>query len=122
MLLAFAFGFMVQDDCKDDKESDEKIDLLGCYGYTLEGFFSGSEHTSDLLDVVFGFVAIIVLLNVVIAVVSDAWDSAANEAINLFWKFRLEFLCESRFYAYLDKKMCHGGRVERFSAYVDQIR
>jgi hypothetical protein len=59
----------------------EACDTLGtCFQFTLQGFFSGPEETSNLLDMAFGIVVIIVLLNVVIAVVGDAWDSATDRA------------------------------------------
>lgn len=61
------------------------------------------------------------LLNVVIAIVSEAWESAADRALNLFWKFRLEFLTEARFFAHMDRKFCRGGIVEKFGDKVDGI-
>ena len=61
------------------------------------------------------------LLNVVIAIVSEAWESAADRALNLFWKFRLEFLTEARFFAHMDRKFCRGGIVEKFGDIVDGI-
>ena len=68
LLLAFAYGFYVQGN-----ESCETI--TKCYGYVLAGFFNGSDDdTDDLLDIMFGVIAIVVLLNVVIAIVSEAWD------------------------------------------------
>jgi hypothetical protein len=44
LLLAFAYGFYIQDDI------DECDNITNCYAWTLNGFFSGSEGTSDLLD------------------------------------------------------------------------
>ena len=64
----------------------------------------------------------IVLLNVVIAIVSEAWDTAQVRALNLFWKFRLEFLSEARFFAYLDKRLCHGGCFEKLGERIDGLR
>lgn len=61
------------------------------------------------------------LLNVVIAIVSEAWESAADRALNLFWKFRLEFLTEARFFAHMDRKFCRGGIIEKFGDLVDGI-
>lgn len=52
LLLAFAYGFYIQDDI------DECDNITNCYAWTLNGFFSGSEGTSDLLDVLFGVIAI----------------------------------------------------------------
>jgi len=115
LLLAFAYAFLIQGNpaCPN---------LLDCYAWTLQGFFSGSDDTDDILDVLFGVVAIVVLLNVVIAIVSEAWDSAATRAINLFWKFRLDFLAEARFFAYMDKRLCRGGIVEGMGDYIDTLK
>ena len=115
MLLAFAYGFMIQDDICNQN-------LWECYTFTLQGFFSGFDDTDDILDVLFGFIAIIVLLNVVIAIVSDTWQSADQKAISLFWKFRLEFLGEARFFAYLDKRMCRGGKIDQLGTFFDKMR
>ena len=42
MLLAFAYGFMIQGNelCPN---------LLDCYAFTLQGFFSGFDDTNDIL-------------------------------------------------------------------------
>jgi hypothetical protein len=98
LLLAFAYGFFIQGDI------DACPNITECYAWTLGGFFSGSEETNTVLDVLFGVIAIVVLLNVVIAIVSEAWETAQERALNLFWKFRLEFLSEARFFAYLEKR------------------
>jgi len=42
----------------------------------------------------FGYFVIIVLLNVVIAIVVEAWQTATDRATTLFWKFRLEKVIE----------------------------
>jgi hypothetical protein len=98
LLLAFAYGFFIQGD------NDACPNITECYAWTLGGFFSGSDETNTVLDVLFGVIAIVVLLNVVIAIVSEAWETAQERALNLFWKFRLEFLSEARFFAYLEKR------------------
>ena len=115
LLLTFAYGFFIQGN-------ERCPNLLSCYGWTLQGFFSGSDDTDDALDVFFGFIAIVVLLNVVIAIVSESWENAADRAIGLFWRFRLEFLCEARFFAYVDKKLFQGGPLERLGEYADGFR
>jgi hypothetical protein len=112
----FAFGFRMRGDV------DECSDLGECYTWVLQGFFSGADNTESILDIMFGIIAIVVLLNVVIAIVSEAWGSAAKKSTHLFWKFRLEFLSEARFFAYLDKRICKGGLVEKAGDYVDEIR
>ena len=115
MLLAFAYGFFIQG-------AGECSNLVECYVFTLQGFFSGFDDTDDILDILFGLIAIVVLLNVVIAIVSEAWDEAKDKAITLFWKFRLEFLCEARFYAYMDKKLCHNGILDKWGDQFDNLK
>ena len=44
----------------------------------------------------FGVVVVIVLLNVVIAIVSDAWANSQEKATAYFWRGRLCFLSETR--------------------------
>jgi len=67
-----------------------------CFYYTLQGFFSGSDATNDPYDIMFGVVVVIVLLNVVIAIVSDAWANSQEKATAYFWRGRLCFLSETR--------------------------
>ena len=131
----FAFGFRMKG--RDNEECPENYgvttsfnepgcecleDIGTCYKWVLQGFFSGSEDTSDPLDIMFGVIAIVVLLNVVIAIVSEAWGSAAKKSIHLFWKFRLEFLSEARYFAYLDKRLCKGGLVDKVGDCIDEVR
>ena len=116
LLLTFAYGFFIQGN--EPKCSD----ILNCYVWTLNAFFSGSEETDDWLDIAFGFIAIVVLLNVVIAIVSESWSSVEHRAIQIFWRFRLEFLCQSRFFATVSKKLYEGGSLERLGGYIDSFR
>ena len=53
LLLAFAYGFFIQGT------NDACVDLTACYAWTLQGFFSGSDDTDDILDVLFGIIAIV---------------------------------------------------------------
>jgi len=45
--------------------------LTHCYLDVMQSFFAGAEGTKDLLDVLFGIVVIVVLLNVLIAIVEQ---------------------------------------------------
>ena len=74
LLLAFTYGFRVQGQ-------EECPNLRECYHWTLQGFFSGADETNDILDILFGVVAIVVLLNVVIAIVSEAWDVSSEKKL-----------------------------------------
>ena len=74
LLLAFTFGFRMSEGSDADCDT-----LLKCYFWTLQSFFSGSEETSGLLDVLFGIIAIVVLLNVLIAIVSEGEMTRLNQ-------------------------------------------
>ncbi len=41
--------------------------------------------------------------------------------MGLFWKFRLQFLSEARFFAVVDKKLFRGGLLDRLGGYIDRI-
>ena len=126
LLLAFAYGFRVFFNHKDcDIEECENMceeSLIRCYYWVLGGFFSGAEATnSDALDILFGVTAIVILLNVVIAIVSDAWELSSGQSQSLFWKFRLEFLSESRLFTYVDKVIFRGTHLDGLSQVVDRM-
>jgi len=114
LLLAFAYAFRVwgQADCHS---------LGRCYYAVLQGFFSGTDETSNAIDVLFGFVAIIILLNVVIAIVDEAWGSAAEHATQLYWDFRLDFLSGVRYFSVLTEKVCPGGLLDTLGTLIDKM-
>ena len=73
--------------------------LTACYYSVMQAFFAGAEGVEDYLDVLYGIIIIVVLLNVVIAIVEQAWSNAADVTMRLFWTYRLEFLAENRIFA-----------------------
>lgn len=94
VLLAFAFGFRMSGTRGDS------CDTLGnCFYFVMQSFFAGADDTTDYLDILYGILVIVVLLNVVIAIVEQAWEEAAKETGRLFWTYRLEFLTENRAFA-----------------------
>ena len=114
LLLAFTYSYRMR--------GTEACDTLGtCFQFTLQGFFSGSDETSNLLDMTFGIVVSIVLLNVVIAVVGDAWDSATERASELYWSYRVSYLIESRIFAVLQRKITNIWGLTNFSDWIDGI-
>lgn len=129
LLLAFAYGFRVSHNdagclanCEEDACDMCQASLGQWYYWVLGGFFSGADSTdSPTLDLLFGVTAIIILLNVVIAIVSDAWEVSSLQSQALFWKFRLEFLSESRLFTYMEKRTCKGSHFARLSQFIDQI-
>ena len=42
------------------------------------------------LDILFGLLIVIILLNVVVAIVGEAWDDAATQSLMFFWKYRVD--------------------------------
>jgi len=73
----------------------EPFTILEWFQMVLQGFFSGPSEVSSPLDIVFGVLAVIVLLNVVIAIVSGAWDRTSADVATVFWEFRLHFLADT---------------------------
>jgi len=71
--------------------------LLTCTQTMLSNIFNFVPVDVDILDFLFCLVIIIVLLNVVIAIVSEAWTKAALRSTELFWKYRLEKVGEFQF-------------------------
>lgn len=66
VLLAFAYSFRMSGTREEACDS-----LSGCYYTVMQAFFAGADATEDYLDVLFGIIVIIVLLNVVIAIVEQ---------------------------------------------------
>lgn len=127
LLLAAACGFMIEGRAVQVDEQGFRIDtLLDAYLYTLEGFFSGIA-VRNINDIAFGIAAVIILLNVVIAIVSNAWEDAVSNAGPVFWEFRLTFLShQQRIFT-----CCHCTRVfppwltsllERLNLWIDDRR
>jgi hypothetical protein len=103
IILAFTYGFRVMGD-------RDGCDGLGnCYYAVMGAFFSGADGVADTLDILFGVLVIVILLNVLIAVVEQAWGKATDKTFSLFWMYRLEFLVESRFFDYVEKKLIDEG-------------
>lgn len=118
IILAFTYGFRVMGD-------RDGCDGLGqCYYVVMGAFFSGADGVTDTLDILFGILVIVILLNVLIAVVEQAWGKATDETLNLFWMYRLEFLVESRFFDYVEKKLIDEGPfsfVRRIEKWIDHV-
>jgi len=75
-----------------------KCDSLSkCSHEIVGGIFEYNPGEFGLLEGLFAFTIIIILLNVVIAIVGEAWESAESESNRLFWKYRLEKIFELRY-------------------------
>jgi len=83
-LLAFAYAYWIQGDSNCPS-------LESCVKWTVSGLLSFSRKRDlNVIDLCFGFVIVIVLLNVLIAIVSEAWADSANASNQMFWAYRLE--------------------------------
>ena len=91
-----------------------------CLYHSFNGFFNGIDVEAPV-DVIFGIVVIIVLLNVVIAIVSDSWKAAVQETEVKYWSFRLSFISEMRIFAMIEKKFFRGSFLDKFAEFIDQI-
>jgi hypothetical protein len=78
----------------DRYEEDDYSTLLLSFLTTFSSFVGEPAKAQNWLDILFGIVIVIVLLNVVIAIVSREWDDATREATKIFWQYRLDFLQE----------------------------
>lgn len=66
-----------------------------CLYAVLNSFFkAGSEDLTQVLDMLFGFIVILILLTIVIAIVSDAWNSVESKAALYYWDSRISFLAD----------------------------
>ena len=99
-LMLFMFGFMyfaMYSGTNNPDLEDFHFDSLGKSTLEVFGFFySGPEITWEFwpLDIAFGAIMVVVLLNVVIAIVSSAWEDATSEGSRLFYTYRVDYYFE----------------------------
>jgi hypothetical protein len=67
-------GVQCTPNCTCDATVQNNFCTYGAAFFNVFGFLAGGpDDTSDFLDVICGMVVVIVFLNVVIAIVSNAW-------------------------------------------------
>jgi hypothetical protein len=109
-LVMIMFGhalFMVMglgDHGYEANENDGENQKFATIGGTMGSLYSmmlGNYDPEDFVDyyqywisVVFMFMIVIVMLNVLIAIVSDSYDAAMVKSTELFWRARLELVAE----------------------------
>jgi hypothetical protein len=93
ILLAFAYAYFVQ-GYKDSHENDDYDSFGGSFLTVFGAFVSGPERPETLVDILFAILSVVILLNVVIAIVSNAWDDSTEATTNRFWEYRLNFIEE----------------------------
>ena len=101
-LFAFSFVYYIREKDSDPIYDPSPHDSPNPYATLGESFktvftlFAPGplESNDNFMDFVFGISIVIVLLNVVIAVVSEAWEAASEEANAAFWNYRLDLILE----------------------------
>lgn len=103
ILIAFTNAYRISVNFADDNKTWDSETTRGqcvesfltCFLTVLQGFFGGGgDATTGWLDIGFGIVIAIILLNVVIAIVSDSWEDSKGTAAYAFWSSRVERLCQ----------------------------
>lgn len=102
VLVVFSFAFMFfmlgfdDETCAiPDSEDATFCQLNQSILTTFNFFYSGPDQTSSwMMDIIFGLVVVVILLNVVIAIVSDAWEESKKRIGVVFWTYKLDFLAE----------------------------
>ena len=100
MLMMFTLIFLIyQDDVfldeSDLKKCNDTSSTLSCFMFVVEKFLLTTWETDHpSVNIVYGLILFLVLMNVVIAIVSDAWSQSADFASQVFWRSRLKFLSE----------------------------
>jgi len=99
--LIFINSFWIHGICGNSQTFKNCSQIL--FGSILN--FERDAADVSIIVVLFGFAIIVVLLNVVIAIVGEAWATAADRSTQLFWKSRLfkisEVRCADKFRAYI---------------------
>jgi hypothetical protein len=87
---------------EEDGCSVQQLEENSCYRtfydaflFVFSSFVGDPEPAEDPLDIIFGVIMIIVLLNVVIAIVSSSWENAVNTSLILLVTHRFHLLRRS---------------------------
>jgi hypothetical protein len=103
VVFAFAFMYFMVEANADECVRSETNRTADCEFFTLNDsiltvfnfFFNGPEQTTEWsMDIIFGVAVVVILLNVVIAIVSDAWSKSKQKIGPVFWSYRINFLSE----------------------------
>lgn len=96
ILMAFSYAAYVQNFNNEVEpgEVNEFEDFLASFLTLFGGFLGGPERPQSVADILFGIISVVILLNVVIAIISNAWDDSTEETTIRFWEYRLGFIEE----------------------------
>ena len=97
MLIGFSLAYYVLYHDYVDEDGEKPYGTVSSATAVLFTSFLGEVHaTQTAMDVIFGILSILILLNVVIAIVNTAWVKAIRTSALVFVRFRAEFLEESK--------------------------
>jgi len=82
LLFVFAYRYWIRES--------ECLNIWACLKRTIINLFEFEPPEIGFTEIMFGVLIVIVLLNVVIAIVGEAWKSSAEKSAQMFWMFRLE--------------------------------
>jgi len=91
LILAFAYAFWIK-----DSGDTTCLSIWDCLKTMYARLFEFDHSEINLTEIVFGILIVIFLLNIVIAIVGEAWTSAAEKSTKMFWMFRLEKIYQLR--------------------------
>ena len=105
-LVGFAFAFRVfswnQEKIDEEEEGpllvkDCQETFMKCFLQVLDVFFNGGAEIDEVIDILFGFIIILILLTIVVAIVTDAWTSVETKASKIYWENRISHLVDINF-------------------------
>jgi len=102
LLLIWGFVFANVIRMRDDDMTC--ISIVKCFASVFALIFDFSPATIGPFEISFAFVVIIIQLNIMIAIVIEAWDSVEGVSFTMFWKYRIEKIYELN---YITQLGCH---------------
>ena len=138
LVLLIGFGEMYNVDslasgtCRNPtNDGDLSFCTFGDSLFSTYALFVGGIEMAELasttamkvISITFGFFVAVILLNVVIAIVSNSWDSVTEEGKEVFWNYRLQFLSGVKNYEEAFICLGEGGDirlVEAFTAFTER--
>ena len=98
-LFTFSFMYFIQYQHNPNNNSVFEAEpshatMISSFQSVLLGFTGDTTTYESFLDYLYGITVVIILLNVIIAVVSEEWEDAVAEANAAFWNYRLDLILE----------------------------
>ena len=96
-LFTFSFMYFIQYQHNPNNALEVEpshATMMSSFQAVLLGFTGDTTTYESVLDYLYGITVVIILLNVIIAVVSEEWEDAVAEANGAFWNYRLDLILE----------------------------